>query len=365
MDHYEQREYNDICQRDRSATSAGVVGHATRSGACFPSTRHALRLGERWPEARSSVDGALDFLRGEVSKLVTEVHKSLDEVISKSMQPFLAELQKIAAVTFPYPALGGAFALNRSSCALETPTLEMRSFAPFEESVERLTFTIEPVQPLPELGDAILAACKTALNDLQGIDTSSCCSDLMAPKRDGETCDPTGLGPAQESCFAMCASKTFESWPDQLVRCGVSPRWPDGTLCGAGTTCNQCLHSATYWFTKAMTACGSEPKTWADGTACGVGTTCNACINTATYWYSKAFTMCGKEPGWPDGTVCALGTTCNACTNGATHWWRNAITSCGSEPCWGKDTLCLAGTTCNACCVAATWYWTGFGYYCN
>jgi hypothetical protein len=311
------------------------------------------------------VDGALEGVRNEINNFVDEVMQRLDSMIAQWLQPLLPVLQEMAKVKFDYPELSGEFALNSAKCALTTPALVTRTFAPFEEAIESLTLTREPLQRLPGIGDAILAACNTALNDLKDVDTSSCCSDWMPLKPNGFACDPTTLGWAQESCFAMCASGTFQSWPDHIVKCGVSPRWPDGTLCGLGTTCGQCLRPATYWFTKALTACGPEPKTWADGTACGVGTTCNACIRPATYWYRYAFTMCGKEPGWQDGTLCALGSTCNACANVATYWAGKAFTACGKEPCWGKNTLCAFGTSCSYCCKAATWYWTGFGYYCN
>lgn len=50
-------------------------------------------------------------------------------------------------------------------------------------------------------------------------------------------------------------------------------------------------------------------KTYEDGTHCFLGSSCNACINPATYWYGKAFTACGTEPKYPDGTRCLLGTS--------------------------------------------------------
>ena len=144
----------------------------------------------------------------------------------------------------------------------------------------------------------------------------------------------------------------------------ITEGWKDGTLCGLGMTCNDCENDATYWWSKALTACGDEPK-WSDGAICALGTTCNACRNPSSYWYLKAFTACGSEPKWSDGAVCALGTTCNACRNKATYWWGKAFTACGSEPKWGNGTRCLLGTTCNACKNEATWWVGKVGHHCG
>lgn len=139
--------------------------------------------------------------------------------------------------------------------------------------------------------------------------------------------------------------------------------WEDGTLCGIGSTCDTCENTATYWHSKGLTACGSEPK-WTDGTICALGTTCNSCQNSATYWWGKAFTACGTEPKWIDGTRCLAGTSCNACKNGY-EWWDSKVGHhCGKEPCWGSGTVCGAGTTCNSCCGSANCPWYQFGV-CN
>jgi len=108
--------------------------------------------------------------------------------------------------------------------------------------------------------------------------------------------------------------------------CGTEPCWVDGTVCGVGTTCNKCCNTARD---ALGTKCGGDA--WNDGTICGQGTTCNYCKNAATYWSSKAFTACGREPCWADGKICGLGTTCNNCCNKASYWWKKAFTACGSD----------------------------------
>jgi Fungal cellulose binding domain len=179
------------------------------------------------------------------------------------------------------------------------------------------------------------------------------------------------------------------------TKCGGA-KWKDGTACGFGTTCNFCENKATWWDSKFMTACGTEPcwedgkvcgagttckkccntardalgtkcggAKWKDGTACGLGTTCNFCENPATWWDSKFFTACGTEPRWEDGTACAMGTTCNKCKNPASFWARKFFTACGRDPCWGGGTRCLGGTTCNECCNGSSWRWRQFGHFCN
>ena len=53
---------------------------------------------------------------------------------------------------------------------------------------------------------------------------------------------------------------------------------------------------------------------WENGALCGIGTTCDYCsAGYETYWYGKAMTACGKEPCWGDGTFCGPCTTCNQC----------------------------------------------------
>lgn len=140
--------------------------------------------------------------------------------------------------------------------------------------------------------------------------------------------------------------------------------WKDGSICGLGTTCNWCYHKATYWYGKAFTACGPEPK-WDNGTRCLLGTSCNACREKATYWYGKAFTACGPEPKWGDGTRCLAGTSCNACRNSYSWWWSKFGHHCGKEKCWAPGTVCGRGTTCESRCCNGRfeyrWYWFGFG----
>ena len=61
-----------------------------------------------------------------------------------------------------------------------------------------------------------------------------------------------------------------------------------------------------------------EPTKWADGTLCGEGTTCRTdCAGgVSSYWWSKAFTACGKEPKKKKGDNCLAGTSCQLCPNG-------------------------------------------------
>ena len=92
---------------------------------------------------------------------------------------------------------------------------------------------------------------------------------------------------------------------EEVTRC-----WPDESICGVGTTCKYCCHTNRN---ALGTKCGG--KKWDDGILCGYGTTCDYCKNSATYWYGKAFTACGSEPTWGDGTLCLAGTSCNAYRN--------------------------------------------------
>ncbi|KAL9181722.1 hypothetical protein ACHAXT_012065 [Thalassiosira profunda] len=73
----------------------------------------------------------------------------------------------------------------------------------------------------------------------------------------------------------------------------------------------------------------TEPA-WAPGTLCGAGTTCENCKDGYyEFWDSLFFTACGREPCWPDGDICAAGTTCNNCCN-SYHWsLDHFFTVCG------------------------------------
>lgn len=68
---------------------------------------------------------------------------------------------------------------------------------------------------------------------------------------------------------------------------------------------------------------------WSDGTICGAGTTCENCCNGYSWWIGKAFTACGHEPCWGGGTVCGTGTTCNSCCKGAhCPWYQFGVCTC-------------------------------------
>jgi secreted trypsin-like serine protease len=70
---------------------------------------------------------------------------------------------------------------------------------------------------------------------------------------------------------------------------------------------------------------------WADGRVCSSGACKLYCRNKATYWYSKASMACGTEPCLPRGFICTSDEACNKCCNG--HSWngdasQGLFTSC-------------------------------------
>ena len=52
-----------------------------------------------------------------------------------------------------------------------------------------------------------------------------------------------------------------------------------------------------------------------DGTSCWLGSSCNNCVNSATWWYSVGWTACGTEPCLTTGKPCQPWTTCGKCCN--------------------------------------------------
>jgi hypothetical protein len=268
--------------------------------------------------ATCPVDGALNTLNVAATKLVAVVMKEVDGVINKLIAPIVTAAKKLQDINFKYPTITKGFAFNSPQCEVTTPAVSIETFSPFNDIVDALTIDSTPIVSPPSMNliDAINQACRSAVNDISKINTGSCCMGYYSAIQDGDTCDPTGLFPTLFSCNAMCQSNKFEPWEDGLIRCGVSPPWADGKLCGVGTTCKKCKNGSEYWYSKAMTACGKEPG-WADGTACAKGTTCNACKNPSSYWYSKVFTACGREPCWRKGTYCLKGTSCDRCCKGS------------------------------------------------
>ena len=152
--------------------------------------------------------------------------------------------------------------------------------------------------------------------------------------------------------FDVSLSKTF---PENAVE--ECDQYEDGTRCLLGTSCNKCRNPVTYWYAKAFTACGSEPK-YSDGTICLLGTSCNQCENEHSFWPTKFTWACGDMPCFDDGTVCLQGTTCKECCSGESSFWASKFTfACGDMPCWDDGTICLAGTTCKECCSGKYSFW--------
>jgi len=180
---------------------------------------------------------------------------------------------------------------------------------------------------------------------------------------DGTLCRKC-LAPDDEKFFKSCrrCRNPHSWWYGTLIqqqKCGTEPKWENGRRCALGTTCRACENKATFWVTKAFTACGTEILS--DGTRCALGTTCKKCKNSPTMWYSKLFTACGTEPGFPDGTSCFPGTSCRRCRNTAT-WWNGDRPGhkCGKEPCWRRGKSCRFN--CRQCCNGYNRNrWTGKG----
>jgi len=91
--------------------------------------------------------------------------------------------------------------------------------------------------------------------------------------------------------------ETGDIWPAQaLLRDRIDSfgdELSDGTRCVAKTTCNNCYNPNSYWDTKAMTACGSEPC-WGESTICANWITCNNCCagNADCPWYQFGICTC-------------------------------------------------------------------------
>jgi Trypsin len=101
--------------------------------------------------------------------------------------------------------------------------------------------------------------------------------------------------------------------------------WLEAATCSMSDSRSYCPTTAKPSPAPVAPPSGS---TLPDGTLCGLGTTCDRCTNSATYWYSKAMTACGTEPCWPYRTICGAGTTCNQCCHGYSWKAQDFFTSC-------------------------------------
>jgi Trypsin len=152
---------------------------------------------------------------------------------------------------------------------------------------------------------------------------------------DGVTCAYAGAGDAlSDACQASAGSPVVDSF-GRLV--GVTS-WDDG--CSTARADGEMGTSMAYssvqldfgpWLRQTICDLSNSRlycQGLSDGSLCGLGTTCHQCAKPATYWYSKAMTACGTEPCWPYRTVCGAGTTCNQCCNGYSWKLADFFTSC-------------------------------------
>jgi len=91
----------------------------------------------------------------------------------------------------------------------------------------------------------------------------------------------------------------------------------------------ECKEAGNALATMDKFDCCDIARRYPDGTTCLMGTSCNACQNSATWWSAAFMTKCGKEPCWGGGTVCGAGTTCGSCCSGAhCPWYWAGVCRC-------------------------------------
>jgi hypothetical protein len=116
--------------------------------------------------------------------------------------------------------------------------------------------------------------------------------------------------------------------PGIYAKVSTNIEWIQETVCSLTDTSPSFCPSRAPSQAPTQAPANAANSGWADGTVCGLGTTCNNCMNEATYWYSKAFTACGTEPCWPSRTICGAGSTCDKCCNGYSWKLDQFFTSC-------------------------------------
>jgi hypothetical protein len=165
-------------------------------------------------------------------------------------------------------------------------------------------------------------------------DASMLCAGVDAGGKD--TCQGDSGGPIFDPVSNVLVGVT--SWGDGCAAPGrpgvyskvsTNAKWIQDTICSmTDSSPSYCSRAPTQAPTNAQTKPPVSATELADGTVCGLGTTCNNCKNKATYWYSKAFTACGEEPCWTSRTICAAGSTCNKCCHGYSWKLDQFFTSC-------------------------------------
>jgi len=110
-----------------------------------------------------------------------------------------------------------------------------------------------------------------------------------------------------------------------------------------------------------------------DGQVCDTATTCEYCINNHSYWYSKAATACGTEPCWEDGRTCGKRSCEAMCCSGSFEYWMSLRSiACGKEPkfeenCREPGDFCYKNYSCDECCsndIECPWYGFTLGCFC-
>lgn len=93
-------------------------------------------------------------------------------------------------------------------------------------------------------------------------------------------------------CNGTCQKQTLV---EGLWRCPseLTKIHKDGVPC-MGAQCLKCIHPATHWWSKNLKACGREPR-WPRGTVCAAGTSCDACIDKKSSMWNDGKIRCGTQ----------------------------------------------------------------------
>lgn len=200
---------------------------------------------------------------------------------------------------------------------------------------------------------AVADGCSVPVGEPYGIFTPACnfhdiCWSCTEPKNWGYSeshCNNLWLGYMKNTCAGYWANPFDKFWCDLMAEfyyIGVEIGGSDNNEQASCPPIHHVLNSKLagkhigYSVPDGCdcpgTSClyrGGPPSCWTDGTICGAGTTCNNCCNGYSWWTGKVFTACGYEPCWGSGTVCGIGTTCNSCCHGADcPWYQFGICTC-------------------------------------
>ncbi len=235
--------------------------------------------------ATCPADAVLATFSNIVASALQDLSNAYKALLNEALGPIMPVLVTLREISIAIPIFRLDVSSSETLCTIKFPSFDFETdvynISPFETVLDNITLTLTAFSYDTSLSSNLKAICTDAVNALAGL-PENCCKEFRAPVPDMYPCDATELGPAETGC-SMCASERSFIWYDAKGRCGPGQAWPDGVICGEGTTCNNCGNGYSYWYSRAFHYCGQEPC-YISGTLCAAGISCGRCCANDYSW---------------------------------------------------------------------------------